>query len=110
MTPDAPLPDYDQLPVSAISSRIRTLDAPALDALLAYEREHADRPQVVRTIEHRATELRAGASPSGGDPAGRQPETGDGIDVPRRTDAHTDAPPNNPPSHGDPSNPAQPRD
>ncbi|RLV55536.1 hypothetical protein D9V41_10625 [Aeromicrobium phragmitis] len=110
MTHEAPLPDYDELTTSAIQSQIRTLDAEALDQLLAYERAHADRPLVVQTIEHRLDALHSGESPSGGDPTGAAPGAGESVDVPRQTDGHTDAPPVNPPSHGDPTNPAQPRD
>lgn len=109
MSHDAPLPDYDQLTTSAIQSQIRTLDADRLEELLSYEREHANRPLVIQTIEHRLGALRSGESPSGGDPAGAAPGSGEGVDVPQQTDGHTDAPPINPPSHGDPTNPAQPR-
>ena len=64
-----PLPDYDHLPVEGLASRIRTLDAQGLETLLAYERAHADRVQVVAIMENRLQSLREGAQPSGGDPA-----------------------------------------
>ena len=44
---DLPLPDYDHLHVGSLTSRIRTLDAADLKTLLAYERAHANRFQVV---------------------------------------------------------------
>src|SRR5688572_11200318 len=66
---DLPLPDYDHLPVGSLISRIRTLDLDALTTLLAYERAHANRVQVVTVMESRLAGLREGAQPSGGDPA-----------------------------------------
>ena len=80
---ELPLPDYDHLPLGSLAHRVRTLDADALGTLLAYERAHGDRLPV--------TELM------------RAPE------VPRETNQTTVAPTINPPSHGDPTNPAQPR-
>ena len=44
---DLPLPDYDHLQVGSLTSRIRTLDADDLQTLIAYERAHAKRVQVV---------------------------------------------------------------
>jgi hypothetical protein len=71
---DLPIPDYDHLPEGSLVHRIRTLDADALATLVVYERAHGDRLQVARAMEHRLHELRGGAQPSGGDPAGPQPE------------------------------------
>jgi hypothetical protein len=70
-----PIPDYDQLPVPSLAHRIRTLDEDGLTALLDHERGHADRVQVVQLLEQRLSAIRSGgAEPSGGDPAGAQPE------------------------------------
>jgi len=71
---DLPVPDYDHLPAGSLVPRIRPLDAGALQVLLDHERAHARRLQVVQAMQHRLTALRAGAEPSGGDPAGPQPE------------------------------------
>jgi hypothetical protein len=72
---DTPIPDYDHLPVAGLAHRIRTLDVDGLSALLDDERAHADRVAVVQLIEQRLAALRSGeAEPSGGDPAGAQPE------------------------------------
>ncbi|MCU1442304.1 MAG: uncharacterized protein JWQ59_454 [Cryobacterium sp.] len=106
---DLPLPDYDHLPLESLRQRIRTLDVTELSAVLAYERAHGDRLPAVQAMERRLDQLRDGASPSGGDPAGIAPERAGGPNAPRQTDGSTDAPPVNPPSHGDPTNPAQPR-
>ncbi|SNS43886.1 hypothetical protein SAMN06893096_104120 [Geodermatophilus pulveris] len=104
-----PLPDYDHLPVQGLASRIRTLDAAGLETLLAYERAHADRLQVVTIMEARLADLRDGAQPSGGDPA--TPAADDPAQAAggSKVSAATSGPPVNPPSHGDPTNPAQPR-
>ena len=105
---DLPLPDYDHLPTESLRHRIRALDRDALTRLLAYERAHAHRVPVIVTIESRMAQLDDGEQPSGGDqrvmpelpppPAGGSPVS-----------PATSGPAQNPPSHGDPTNPAQPR-
>jgi hypothetical protein len=104
-----PLPDYDHLPVEGLTSRIRTLDADGLQTVLAYEREHANRLQVVTVMENRLSALRDGAQPSGGDPAAPAADDPAHAATTSRVSEATSGPPVNPPSHGDPSNPAQPR-
>ncbi|OLL76986.1 MULTISPECIES: hypothetical protein [unclassified Pseudonocardia] len=75
MTDQLPIPDYDNLPENALANRIRTLDADGVAQLLEYERGHANRIQVVMVLERRLGDLRSGdAAPTGGDPAGAQPE------------------------------------
>ena len=107
---ELPLPDYDSLPVGAIESRARTLDAPGLRALLDYENAHADRVQVVQVLQHRLHALESGdAQPSGGDPRAYAPEAGGSATHTEPASPQTQGPPINPPSHGDPTNPAQPR-
>jgi hypothetical protein len=69
-----PVPDYDHLPEGSLRHRIRTLDADGVALLLDYEQAHASRIAIIQALENRLAELRAGASPSGGDPAGDQPE------------------------------------
>jgi hypothetical protein len=108
---ELPLPDYDSLPVGAIESRARTLDASGVRALLDYENEHACRVQVVQILQHRLDALESGdAHPSGGDPGALAPEAGarEATHAPQAS-PQTQGPPVNPPSHGDPANPAQPR-
>ena len=104
-----PLPDYDHLPVEGLASRIRTLDAAGLETVLEYERAHADRLQVVTIMENRLTALREGAQPSGGDPA--TPAVDDPAHAAggSKVSEATTGPVINPPSQGDPTNPAQPR-
>ena len=66
---DLPLPDDDALSAGSIESRIRSLDVAELRRVLAYEQEHADRPQVVLVLEHRLTALETDeAEPVPGDP------------------------------------------
>lgn len=106
---DLPLPDYDHLPLGSLVQRVRTLDAAGVAQVLAYERAHGDRLPVTQALEQRLGELDGGAEPSGGSPLGVAPEKAGPPAAPRETSMATDAPPNNPPSHGDPTNPAQPR-
>jgi hypothetical protein len=104
---DLPLPDYDHLPVGSLTSRIRTLDADALNTLLSYERAHANRIQVVTVMQSRLAGLKAGAQPSGGDPAAPAPEAPPAPAGGSKASEATSGPPINPPSHGDPTNPAR---
>src|SRR3978361_147161 len=105
-----PLPDYDHLPLGGLISRIRTLDADGLQTLLTYERAHGNRAPVVTAMENRLSSLKAGAQPSGGAPAAAFPP-----ERPRpppggaKSSEATPGPATNPPSQGDPTNPAQPR-
>jgi hypothetical protein len=71
---DLPLPDYDHLPVGSLTSRIRTLNAGALQTLLDYERRHANRIMVVTVMERRLAGLEKDAEQAGGDPAAAAPE------------------------------------
>ncbi|SFP32253.1 hypothetical protein SAMN05660464_2778 [Geodermatophilus dictyosporus] len=104
-----PLPDYDHLPVEGLISRIRTLDATGLQTLLDYERAHADRLQVVMAMENRLRSLHEGAQPSGGDPAAAAADDPVAAAGGSKVSGATTGPPVNPPSQGDPTNPAQPR-
>jgi hypothetical protein len=106
---DLPLPDYDHLPVGSLISRARTLDAEGLESVLAYEKGHANRVQVVEALTHRLSDVRAGAQPSGGSPDAAQPEHAQAPAGGSQVSEATTGPKINPPSHGDPTNPAQPR-
>jgi hypothetical protein len=105
-----PLPDYDHLPIGGLASRIRTLDAEGVQTLLDYETSHGNRLQVVQIMRNRLTSLKSGAQPSGGDPAAdvtsEAPEHAAGGS---KVSEATTGPKINPPSAGDPTNPAQPR-
>ena len=106
---ELPLPDYDHLPAGSLAHRIRGLDANGLATLLDYERHHGNRVPVISVLEARLNELDAGAEPTAGSPNSLAPEKSPGPPDPRSIDQTTDAPTINPPSHGDPTNPAQPR-
>ncbi len=106
---DLPMPDYDHLPVGSLTSRIRSLDADDLTTLLDYEREHANRIQVVSAMQSRLSGLKNGAQPSGGDPVEVRPEAPPPPSGGSPVSEATSGPPVNPPSHGDPTNPSQPR-
>jgi hypothetical protein len=106
---DLPLPDYDHLPVGSLTSRIRTLGSEDLQTLLTYEQSHANRIQVVSAMQHRLSGLADGAQPSGGDPSAVGADAPTSADAGSKASEATSGPPVNPPSHGDPTNPAQPR-
>jgi hypothetical protein len=104
-----PLPDYDHLPLGGLTSRIRTLDEAGVQTLLEYEQAHGNRLPVVEVLRNRLEGLRNGAQPSGGDPAA--PASDDPVHAAggSKVSEATSGPPMNPPSQGDPTNPAQPR-
>jgi len=106
---DLPLPDYDHLPIGSLGHRIRSLDEGQLETLLRYEREHGDRLAVVQVLEARLQAVRDGAPLSGGSPSAASPETAPAPEAPQTVTPQTAGPVINPPSHGDPTNPAQPR-
>jgi hypothetical protein len=110
MTDELPIPDYDNLPTGSIESRIRTLGQRGVRDLLDHERQHANRVLVVRILEQRLVALDTGQTePSGGDPTGPAPETQAGPPGGSKASPASQGPPQNPPSHGVPTNPAQPR-
>jgi hypothetical protein len=106
---ELPLPDYDHLPVGSLESRIRSLDAPGLELLLTYERVHGNRLPVLQVLENRLSAVQAGAEPTGGSPLAATPEVQHAPEPASHASPQTQGPPVNPPSHGDPTNPAQPR-
>ena len=106
---DLPIPDYDHLPLGDLGHRIRSLTADQLRTLLAHEQAHGNRLPVTQLIEVRLGEVQDGAELSGGDPAGMSPALADTAQGGSVVSPQTQGPVINPPSHGDPTNPAQPR-
>ena len=106
---ELPLPDYDHLSTASLAHRIRTLEADGLMTLLGYERDHGNRVPIILVLQARLNELDAGEKPTTGSADSFVPEKSPGPPTPRSIDQTTDAPKINPPSHGDPTNPAQPR-
>ena len=104
---DLPLPDYNQLQVGSLTSRIRTLGADDLQTLITYEKSHAKRVQVMAVMQNRLTSLKAGAQPSGGNPASPTPESAPAADAGSKASEATSGPPVNPPAHGAPAEPGQ---
>ncbi|MFF2652246.1 hypothetical protein [Streptomyces sp. NPDC058045] len=103
-----PLPDYDELPLGALESRIRTLRPGQVRELLDHERSHARRVPVVEALVHRMGELDAGARPTRGDPRGIQPEhrrhrSGSAVSP------HSSPDPKGPPPHGTPDQRGHPK-
>jgi len=59
-TPEAPpLPGYDGLSLPSLRAKLRVLDAPTLEALLAYEKAHAKRDDVITMFERRLAKINA---------------------------------------------------
>ena len=106
---ELPLPDYDHLPLGSLESRVRSLDADGVEALLAYEQAHGDRLPVVQVLQRRLEALRAGAEPTGGDPTAVTPEIEHAPQTGSKVEPKTQGPQQNPPTGGDPTNPTQPR-
>jgi hypothetical protein len=104
-----PLPDYDHLPIGSVQSRIRSLEADQLEDLLSYEEAHGDRLPVTQVIRARLQQVRDGAPTSGGSPLAETPEAQVAPPPGSPAGPQTEGPTINPPSQGDPTNPAQPR-
>ncbi|MBM7026748.1 Vms1/Ankzf1 family peptidyl-tRNA hydrolase, partial [Clavibacter zhangzhiyongii] len=104
---DLPLPEFDHIPLGTLPQRLHPLDERQVLLLVAYERAHGDRLPVMQVLERRLEALRDGAEPTGAIPA-VMPEVAQGGHREQVTPA-TSGPPINPPSQGDPTNPAQPR-
>ena len=104
-----PIPDYDHLPVGSLSHRVRTLDTDGVTALIEYERAHGNRIPVLQVLEARLSALDNGATPSTGAPDAPAPELAEPPQGGSAVSPATEGPVINPPSHGVPTNPAQPR-
>jgi len=59
-TEEPPLPGYDDLSLASLRARLRGLDAPAITAMLAYEKAHARREPVITMLERRLAKITAG--------------------------------------------------
>nr|BFD86380.1 hypothetical protein StreXyl84_57810 [Streptomyces sp. Xyl84] len=103
-----PLPDYDQLPLGSLESRVRSLPAEAVEELLAHERTHADRPPATEVLTARLRQLQSGARPTPGDPSAPRPERREGHAGSPVTPA-TSPQPSSPPPHGTPDQRGKPK-
>jgi len=106
---ELPVPDYDHLPVGSLGHRIRSLEAEDLDVLRRYEEAHANRPAVLQILDHRLLDLAEGQRPSGGDATAPAAEAAPAPSAGSAVSPETSGPALNPPSHGVPTNPSQPR-
>lgn len=110
---DLPLADYDHMTLGSLRGRLRSLSVEQLAQVRAYEKAHADRLPVVTMLDNRIAKMLADANvePTGNVDAPTVPELqssqiGQGGSKVSRA---TRAPKQNPPSQGEPTNPAQPR-
>jgi hypothetical protein len=55
-----PLANYDGLTIASLRARLRNLSAEQLTELIGYEREHANREDVISMFERRITKLNLG--------------------------------------------------
>ena len=55
-----PLANYDELTIASLRARLRNLSADQLTELIGYEREHANREDVISMFERRITKLNLG--------------------------------------------------
>jgi hypothetical protein len=55
-----PLANYDELTIASLRARLRNLSAEQLTELIGYEREHANREDVISMFERRITKLNLG--------------------------------------------------
>jgi hypothetical protein len=65
---ELPLTDYDQLPLTELRHRIRSLEEPQVRTLFDHEEAHGNRIPVLELLHARLKELHGGAEPSSGDP------------------------------------------
>ena len=103
-----PLADYDHITVGDLPARINGLPAADVQVLLEYEREHGNRLPIVTVLERRADALADGAEPSG-PVLDDSPTMSHGTPGGDSVTPATSGPKINPPSHGTPTNPTQPR-
>ena len=52
-----PIPGYDDLSIASLRARLRGLDAGAVHGLLAYEKAHAKRDDVITMYERRLSKI-----------------------------------------------------
>lgn len=57
-----PIPGYDDLSIASLRARLRGLDADGVHSLLAYEKTHAKRDDVITMYERRLSKIENGAS------------------------------------------------
>src|ERR1700733_12713696 len=55
-----PLANYDELTIASLRARLRNLSAQQLTGLIGYEKEHANREDVISMFERRITKLNLG--------------------------------------------------
>ncbi len=108
---DLPLPDYDHMTLGSLRGRMRSLDVPQLVQIRDYEKAHANRLPIVTMLDNRIAKLATDptAPLSGSSPTDPVPATSRGTRRGSKADSSSSGPKINPPSQGDPTNPAQPR-
>ena len=108
---DLPLPDYDHMTLGSLRGRLRSLTVEQLVQVRDYEKAHADRLPVVTMLDNRIAKLAtdAGAEQPSGVPSDRPAAGQQKSSTGSKVQPSTGGPAQNPPTAGDPTNPAQPR-
>jgi hypothetical protein len=57
---ELPLANYDELSVASLRARLRNLSNDDLTQLMAYERAHQDRPEVIKMLQNRLIKMTTG--------------------------------------------------
>jgi len=57
---ELPLANYDELSVASLRARLRNLSNDDLTQLMAYERAHQDRPEVIKMFQNRLIKMTTG--------------------------------------------------
>ena len=104
-----PVPDFDHLSLGDLTHRVRTLEPEDLTLLISHEESHGARTPVLQVLRARLRQLDSGAQPSGGRPDGPAVDAPPPPAAGSQVSPATSGPTMNPPSHGDPTNPTQPR-
>jgi hypothetical protein len=105
---ELPLPDFDHMTLGQLRGRLRSLDLVSLVQLRDYEEAHANRLPIVVMLNNRISKVQESGADTG---APQTSSAGASKDTPTesRVTSATAGPPINPPTGGDPTNPAQPR-
>jgi len=103
------LPDYDRLGTDDLRDRLEPLTAAQVSRLRTHAVEHGASAQVVDVLTTRLESLHQALRGEPADTAPSFAHHGAGAPGGGVSPQTTTAPPINPPSHGDPTNPAQPR-
>ncbi|GAA3392463.1 hypothetical protein [Cryptosporangium minutisporangium] len=103
------LPEYDRLTPDDLRTQLEPLTAAQVERMHAHAVEGGASTEIVEVLADRLDGLRQALRGSSDDTPAPFAHHGAGAATGGVSPQTTTAPPINPPSHGDPTNPAQPR-